>query len=250
MVAASMKTYPSRLTTFDLGKWGSVQFKEWLFGIDMPPITESFVDRMASLIPPSSFAIDIGAFTGDTTLPMALATGRDGLVLAFEPGPASFDFLLENLALNSLPQVTCAPNAVMRSAGEYVFHYTDSGYINGGFSASLDITPAGCGNLHPWHVHGIHLTDYLAKHYSAWIPKLSFIKIDTEGYDREILKANAALIRKHRPTIQVEVYPFLSDRERADLFAAIAALDYTHDGGEAAEHSRKPLPFDIVCKPK
>lgn len=29
--------------------------------------------------------IDIGAHTGDTTLPMGLATGSEGLVLAIEP---------------------------------------------------------------------------------------------------------------------------------------------------------------------
>ena len=244
-----MKTYPSRVDTLNLGKWGAIQFKQWLFGVEPPPLTEAWVDHVARLVPKGSFAIDIGAFTGDTAIPMALAVGRDGLVLAFEPGPASFHILVDNMNLNRLPQIVCSPTAVMPKAGDYTFHYTDTGYINGGFSSSLDISPAGCGNPIPWIVQGVHLTDYLAAHYADWLPKLSFIKIDTEGYDKELLKANRELIARHKPTLQVEAYPFLSERERRDLADTIESLGYVPDVPRALLLAPNPNPFDVICKP-
>ena len=248
--AACVRTiYPTRIDTFDLRQWGTLRFKQWLFNDTPICFTPDTVTRVARFIPPGAFAIDIGAYTGDTALPMALAAGPTGRVLAFEPGPAAFPLLAENVALNALPQLSIYNAAITATPGRFTFHYVNDGYINGGWSAALDAGPAGCGNPCACEVEGIVLTDRLERHYAAWLPRLSYVKIDTEGYDKEILKANRALFMRYRPVIEVEVYPFLSDAERADLKAAIRSLSYRWEGDESLFHAPPPAVINILCHP-
>ena len=78
-----MTQYPTRIDSFDLGRWGHIKFMQWMFGNGPLGFYEQTVTDYASYIPPGSFAIDIGAYTGDTAIPMALAAGPTGKVLAF-----------------------------------------------------------------------------------------------------------------------------------------------------------------------
>ena len=49
---------------------------------------------------PGDAAIDIGAHTGDTALPVALAVGPQGAVFALEPNPFTYKVLIANAGLN------------------------------------------------------------------------------------------------------------------------------------------------------
>jgi FkbM family methyltransferase len=51
------------------------------------------VDFYQRFLTKGAVAIDIGAHTGDTTVPMALAAGNTGLVLAFEPNQYVYKIL-------------------------------------------------------------------------------------------------------------------------------------------------------------
>ncbi len=71
-------------------------------------------------------------------------------------------------------------------------------------------------------VRGVNLQHYLEKHYASWLDKLSFIKIDTEGYDKEIIKSIAGLIIKYKPVVIAEVFTQLTREERYELYDVIA----------------------------
>lgn len=85
----------------------------------------------------SGLAIDIGAHTGDTTVPMALAIGPKGTVLAFEPNPHVFRVLQKNSELNrSKTNIVPLCFAATDHDGEFEFNYSDASYCNGGFFQS------------------------------------------------------------------------------------------------------------------
>jgi FkbM family methyltransferase len=243
--------YPDRIDRFSLGKYGSINFVQWLFGDQETVITEQWIDEWSAFIPRGSFAIDIGAWTGDTTIPMALCVGYFGKVLAFEPGSESIKILRRNVSnLNYFNRVVdILPYAVTDKPGPQTFWYTDPGFINGG-QGQLDITHEGCGNKFPLEVTGVRLDEFLLTNYCDCISNLSFVKIDTEGYDSAILRANASLFKARRPVIQVEVYPFLSIRERQELMNAVKDLGYTWTGGESVFMFQDPKPKDVLCKPQ
>ena len=67
---------------------------------DMPKsITQPAVDAIRQFVSPGDFVIDIGAHSGDTTVPMALAAGQGGCTLALEPNRYVFKVLAANVTL-------------------------------------------------------------------------------------------------------------------------------------------------------
>src|SRR3972149_742186 len=80
--------YGHELREFQLAHDGRIEFAQWLHPYDRPTeITQSAVDALRGFVFPGDFVIDVGAHTGDTTVPMALAAGPTGCTLAIEPNP-------------------------------------------------------------------------------------------------------------------------------------------------------------------
>ena len=79
---------------------GELSLAQWLhpkagnIGVDQEEINE-----LRSFLKPGDVAIDIGAYTGDTAVPMALAVGTTGKVLALEPNQYVFKVLEKNAGL-------------------------------------------------------------------------------------------------------------------------------------------------------
>ncbi|MBK8346767.1 MAG: hypothetical protein IPL08_03795 [Saprospiraceae bacterium] len=59
------------------------------------------------------------------------------------------------------------------------------------------------------------------------LPKLKLIKIDTEGYDKEIVKSIRTLISKYRPILISECFGRLPDSEKFDYFELLKGMGYT-----------------------
>ncbi len=138
-------------------------------------------DHIAGLPPDASF-IDIGASYGLFTL-LAAQQLSQGQVLAFEPNPNVFAHLLRGLRLNGVDNVSAVNSAI--------------GPANGLSNLQFDATHSGMGRLAPGaHADGIDVSvidpvdhplfDSLRKEVGI------HIKIDTEGYEHEII----SLLRK------------------------------------------------------
>ena len=161
-----------------------------------------------SLVRENSIVIDIGAFTGDTTLPLAFLAGQKGKVLGFEPNPINYAEFVRNVACN--PSVNIDPYncAIMPESGEYDFLYmTDShGAKNGG--------PAGAGlwteitKAYPEkeRYKAVNLEKLLLERYNS-LENVSLVKCDSEGYDVPIILSMQNLIKKSKPNIIIEWLP-------------------------------------------
>ncbi|HXD72606.1 MAG TPA: FkbM family methyltransferase, partial [Vicinamibacterales bacterium] len=169
--------------------------------------------------------IDIGAHTGDSTVPMALAVGPGGTVFALEPNPYVFKVLDENARLNPLAtHIVPLMFAAMPEDGEYEFEYSDEGYCNGGFHGSTSAWRHG--HFSRLRVHGRNLLAYLRETAPEALPRVKFVKIDTEGFDRAVFNSLIDLIRQSRPYIKTEIYKHMPEAERAGYFGDLTAAGY------------------------
>jgi len=82
------REYGYSVQDFDFAKEGRVQYAAWDHPKENPKrFDQDYVDVLREFLKPGDFSIDVGAHSGDTTLPMALAVGPTGGVFALEPNP-------------------------------------------------------------------------------------------------------------------------------------------------------------------
>jgi FkbM family methyltransferase len=218
--------YPPQIETFDLGKYGAIEFANWSNPlVPQIKIDSAMVEFFNQFIKEGSFAIDIGANIGDTTVPMALCTGKSGLTIGFDPNPFVFKILQTNASLNQdkyhlVPQLY----AISAQDEEFFFVSSEASFANGAISPTKD-------SLHgrfvqPGKIKGVNLKSFLEKNYPDWMNKLSFIKIDAEGYDKEIIKSITDLIQGCKPVIIAESFGEASDEAKIELYDVLARNGY------------------------
>jgi FkbM family methyltransferase len=172
-------------------------------------------------VPAGGTFLDVGANIGLHTLALAHhlePTG--GRVLAFEPHPANYQALLDNLHRNDLANVT-AENLGLADA---------SGMLRGSSAPGPgNWSLASAGDCH-FEVRLVRLDDYLDEHPVAG---LDAVKIDVEGAEVRVLRGARRSIEKFRPLIVFEVCPMWLGRmgtSVAELFETVEAPGYTiHD---------------------
>lgn len=218
--------YGHELRDFQLARDGRVEFAQWLHPYDRPTeITQATVDGLRRFVQPGAFVIDIGAHTGDTTVPLALAAGPNGCTLAIEPNPHVFRVLAANAALNrTKTHIVPRSFAATESDGTFVFHYSDASYCNGGFKSQQRWWFYR--RKYPLAVDGRNLLEVLQREFADWLPLLTYIKVDAEGYDRAILATLLPLLREHRPVVRTEVFRKLTAGERFELYDLLAGTGY------------------------
>lgn len=218
--------YGYEIKSFTIEEIGEVEYAQWKHPFEeSKEITTSNIGFYQSLVKPGALIIDIGAHTGDTTVPMALAVGKTGLVIALEPNPYVYKILSKNAELNTLhTSIHPLCFAATDKDGEFVFNYSDASFCNGGFLTQLKNQRHN--HNYQLTVEGKNLQNYLLKHYSERLPDLGLIKIDAEGYDKEILKTIPLLLSTHRPKLIIECYKNLSKAERNELFDIVYKYGY------------------------
>jgi FkbM family methyltransferase len=202
------KTYGFVIETHDLPREGRLDVARWSHPGAYrlaPAQVQAAVDQLRRFLRAGDVAIDIGAHAGDTSIPIALAVGPAGVVLALEPNPYVFPVLQQNAGLNPA-KTTIMPLmfAAMRADGRYEFQYGEAGYCNGGYHEGMSKWLHG--SAFKVRVEGRNVQDFLARNHPDLIPRLRFIKVDTEGFDLAVLETLETLIRGERPFLQVEMF--------------------------------------------
>lgn len=245
---------------FDLPADGPVEFAQWLHPcVSEQPITQEEIDGLRQFIRPGDFVIDVGAHTGDSTVPLALACGPTGRVLALEPNRHVFQILEQNAALNAgRTRIDCHCCAATPEDGTFVFHYGDASFCNGGADGSRNWNPFR--KKFPLQVEGRNLLQMLRSEYVECLPWLSYVKVDAEGFDRQILESILPILRARKPVVRTEVFKRLSIGERLALFDLLASVGYEVHRFEAGAQPVGPMlarnkmnaerHFDVIAVPK
>lgn len=221
------KEYGHKISTFQLEKDGAVDFATWLNPLEQPKeVTQGFVDFFRRFVKPGDLAIDIGSHMGDTTVPMALAVGKTGNVLAFDPNPHVFKILTVNASLNKEKiNIVPLPYAITAEDGEFYFTSSEASFNNGGIE-SKEVNRHGNFTLKD-KVTGINLEKYLKQHMKDRLSSLSLIKVDTEGYDKTVLESITSVLEAYKPTVIAECFGKLTRQERGELYDLLHSRGYS-----------------------
>ncbi|MGB7769079.1 MAG: FkbM family methyltransferase [Verrucomicrobiia bacterium] len=202
--------------------------------------------------------VDVGANIGAFTLLLRSVSTLP--VIAYEPQPFLFKLLQWNIGFNRLTGVDARNVACGSRCGEVAFSLGINGSIvcdgakTGGKLSSAgpapfdleqqaEITQGGDAVV---NVPVTTLDEDLAD-----VPPVALLKIDCEGFEYEVLRGAANLIRQHRPWLVLEVHPTQleefghSTKEVLDLVDRDYELDfwYFQIGRHASKLSRSLAKF-------
>lgn len=220
------KKYPIDLVTFDVGKYGTVKHSQWGNPLFLnKSILEDEVDFFGKYIKEGDLAIDIGANIGHESIQMGLVTGKTGMTLSFDPNPYVYEILVQNAKANA-DKTNIVPNnfAITHKEEEFYYSSSEASFSNGGISSMPDQTHGKY--TFPFKIKGIVLEPFLEKNYPDFIDKLKLVKIDTEGYDKEIIRSISSLLMKYKPTVITECFFRNNEEERAEHFNLLKAVGY------------------------
>ena len=220
------KEYSFELDSFVLPRDGEIQYARWQHPKERrKEFPQKAIEALRGFLREGDAAIDVGAHTGDTTLPMALAVGPKGSVFALEPNPYVFKILLVNSALNRIKtNIHPLMFAATAEDGEFDFGYSDDGFCNGGLHPGM----------HAWvHAHffklrvkGRNLLKYLQAEFPQELGRVRYIKIDTEGFDRGVAESLKELLARNHPFIRSEIYQHLPAEQRQGYYDDLRELGY------------------------
>ena len=253
------RTYNFEIRSFNLPNDGYIEYAQWLHPFEgEKQILQSEIDELRKYLSEGDVAIDVGAYTGDTVIPIALAVGKSGLVLALEPNSYVFTVLEKNSKLNKeKTNIVPLMFAATENDEDIVFYYSDAGFCNGGSHKGLSIWKQS--KLFRLKVTGKNLERFIRQEYGDIITKIKYIKVDTEGQDLTVIKSIRKLISECKPFIKAEIFLHTSYEQRLELFSILQDLGYTIykviDGsnykGEIIDQSKlmQWKHYDIFCIP-
>lgn len=132
------------------------------------------VRYLRSRLRPGMVAVDVGANVGYFARLMAEAVGREGVVVALEPNPATFVLLRENTA--HLPQVLAFPLAAAEAEGVYGLEVPR-------YSSGVAHLREASGGL---PVYGVPLGKLLQ---GLGLERVDLLKLDVEGAEPLVLRS-------------------------------------------------------------
>ena len=145
---------------------------------------------------PGDNCLDIGGNIGLQSIRMSQSVGISGKVFAFEPLNYLQEKFRKNLSLNKAYNVTLFPIALSDEESESEFNINTNNWNQGTFS--LNDTTAGSHK----QIVSVKIADNIPEIEA--LQSLELIKIDTEGYEYQILRGLASTLKKHLPRIIFE----------------------------------------------
>lgn len=156
-------------------------------------------------IEPGQVVIDVGAGMGSYSLP-ACALGAER-VIAFCPQQPDLNLLRANVKLNEFQQCDILETGLADQPG----------YIAvAGNAMRFSLNP----------LPGAFPVSSLDAHMLI-LDRLDWLKIDVEGFEREVLQGAESTIRQYRPTLLVEYHLFMDPSIELQCRPILKALGYT-----------------------
>ena len=218
----------------------SRHISKWVADLGRLDIQEGQILPWLKNVPVGGVCIDVGAFIGDTALTMAKHVGPDGVVLAIEPNPEAYECLkynMEHSEVMSLNTFTIN-KAVGPAEGEPATLMKDD---NAGASW---LSRHGSGGIYT------DTLDNMIRHCA--FASVSFIKIDVEGWEVEVLKSAQRILATHKPDLLIEVNHNALARQGAqmiDILDILRPLGYRYEITDPSIKPEDPQ-YDIFCTTK
>ena len=143
--------------------------------------------------------MNIGANIGATTLNLAKKVGSNGEVYSFEPSPFNYQRASQNISMNNFRNIKLL-NQGLGNEKTIAFLYNVN---TNNLGMQRLLKESGENNFYERTPVEIDTLDNSMVNFS--IPPPSFIKIDVEGYEFNVLLGGRETITKHRPALFIEL---------------------------------------------
>lgn len=150
-----------------------------------------------NLIKRDAVVFDVGVNFGETLLNFAQLAGINGKVYGFEPMNYIYKKCLHNMSLNHFKNIVIENLAISDSNQSLIIN-EPSNSNSGGTYVLKTIENQLTDNL----VKAITLDEYIR---IAKIEKVDVIKIDVEGFETNVLLGAVNTLKRHKPTLYIEV---------------------------------------------
>ena len=183
---------PSSIRQSIQRRWYTYRLRTGNFGH-----TEPEFKLMDDWVRPGDWVLDIGANVGIFTARLSSLVGASGRVIAFEPVPETFRFLVHNSRLFAHGNITLmnvAISSASQSAGMHIPVGKTGIPASGLASISTRENPTAGGVS----ILCIPLDQLVLPH------RVSFVKMDVEGHELEAIRGMLGLIEKDRPRLLIE----------------------------------------------
>lgn len=140
-----------------------------------------------------SIIVDVGANIGYYTVLLAKKVGKKGKVFAFEPDAINFEILEKNIKANKLENVVAVKAAVGNKTGKLELYRSKENYGDHRlYGKKAEIKE---------EVEIVKLDEFLKNQ------KVDLIKIDTQGWEPEVIEGAKKIIEENKPIIFMEYSP-------------------------------------------
>lgn len=141
--------------------------------------------------------MDLGAYSGLTSMLFAEAAGRTGRVFAFEPDPASFRITMRNIGHYS--ELTGKNNITVYNLAIWEHDQGVDFFSDGNMGARVMVTVSG---RHPTcRIPSATLEGFVRTHA---LDRIDFVKCDIEGAERVVIPAARGLFARFKPRLIIE----------------------------------------------
>ena len=148
-----------------------------------------------NLVKDGDWVIDIGANVGHYTVKLSNLVGPEGRVIAFEPIPITFLYLVENTKNcknKNITLINSAVSDVTTEVGMSIPNFTSG--VKNYYQANISTVNEESNTL----VMTLTIDSFRIMH------KVSLIKIDAEGHEPTVFKGMTNLIQRDKPIIIIE----------------------------------------------
>jgi FkbM family methyltransferase len=154
-------------------------------------------ERLRAYLPEGGVVVDVGANLGFTALLFAKHVGPGGRIYAFEPSPPAYAKLLEVMEKNQLRNVQCFNLGCGSGRRRETLLVPPS-------SGNATIRRAGVSLADVRREINIEI-DTLDHVILPLTPRVDFLKIDTEGFEDQVLAGSDEIVARDRPVIYLEL---------------------------------------------
>ena len=160
--------------------------------------------NLNKIVDKKGIVLDIGANSGLLTLPFAKEHVPDGKVYAFEPDIENYKQLENNIALNSLKNITPELMALQDDPSIETVNFFQRRAIDGDKLINRGLSTLEPIALHQTSTYTVRCStiDHFVEQNN--LTSLDFIKIDVEGSEYKVLKGGSESIGKFLPSLQYE----------------------------------------------
>lgn len=174
------------------------------------------VDLLKHALRKGMVCVDIGANIGFYAILEGRIVGSSGKVVAIEPAPAAYGYLVRNLSINGVNFEVCNA-AISDVVGEVLFKQdrrSNAGMVVGSArSIGGDVIS----------VKSLTLDTLLSE---LRLSRVDLIQMDVEGHEVNVARGWNETIRRHKPMVFIEVHKRIGKRAIVDLLRFLDLQGY------------------------